>query len=71
MALEKQTLIRKIEFVLTDDQVHPEASVLFIDSVLEDGTEIAASNRRDQMSWGDAMQLLSGKTTYVHPSSEL
>lgn len=69
MALEKQTTIRKIEFVFTDDQIHPEANVLFVDVILEDGIAISTTNRTAKASSEDAKQLLRGKTTYTRPSA--
>lgn len=50
MALEKKRMLRKVEFTLTDNEVHPVCHCEYQDIVFEDGNELARSTERLTMS---------------------
>lgn len=47
MALEKRRVLRKIEFILTDDEINADCHCAFEDQVVEDGNVIMKENHRE------------------------
>jgi len=64
MTLEKKRMLRKIEFTLTDDMVHPECHCEYHDIILEDGVEIARSRHREVEKHADVMKKLQSAELY-------
>lgn len=61
MTLERKKILRKIEFTLTDDKIHPECHYEYHDIVIENDNEIAKSIHREVKASQDAITELTKK----------
>ncbi len=64
MTLERKKILRKIEFTLTDDKIHPECHYEYHDVIIEDGQEIAKNIHREVKPCLDCISEISKKEIY-------
>jgi hypothetical protein len=65
MTLERKRMLRKIEFTLTDDKIHPECHYEYHDVIIEDGQEIAKNIHREVIPSPDAILEISKKELHI------
>ena len=68
MTLAKSTVLRKIEFVFTDADVHDVCHYEYNDIITDSGVEIARTVRREAMPTAPAITALQAANTYVYPA---
>lgn len=59
MALEKKKILRKVEFIMTDEMVNPVCHCEYRICVLEDGNEIASTIHRENHDVEEMRNFLS------------
>lgn len=67
MALVKKQQLRKMEFVFTEDKVHPTVHCLYNIIIEEDGVEISRMNHRENGTLADMKTALNAAAEYVEP----
>ena len=69
--LEKQTVLRKLEFTFTEHKVNPECHCAYEIQIVEDGQVISKSNHREVKPMEEMKKFLCECECYVHPELEV